>query len=171
LSFGSQFDPTYKGGFDPNNRPSYMPPSNKNSLDASVGAYWKAFFGSSILVQAGVAAFHLIPVRTDFLNEESHLKPKYVLSAEMRYGGDPLHWIPSVMHVTQSGHAYTEMGLAVEFRDGVNFASIGLYYRTPNVLMPTIGFGMNKLSVSLSIEYFLKNNFSQIFNISLLYLL
>ena len=169
LSFGSQFDPSYRGGFDPNNRPSYMPPSNKISLDASVGTYWQAFLGSSILLKTGAAALHLIPVRTDFLNEETHLKPKYIFSAEVRYGGDPLHWIPSVMHVSQSGHTYTEMGLTTEFRDRANFASVGLFYRTPNVLIPTIGFGISNLSVHLSIEYFLRNNFSQIFNVSVLY--
>ena len=169
LSFGSQFDPTYQGGFDPNRRPDFLISSNKVSLDASVGTFWQAFLGTSILLKTGASAFNLIPVRTDFLNEDTYLRPKYVFSLEARYGGDPFHFIPSVMHVTQSEHTYTEMGLSTEFRDGGNFASIGLYYRTPNVIIPTIGFGMNKFTINLSIEYYLRNNFSQIFNISLLY--
>jgi type IX secretion system PorP/SprF family membrane protein len=169
LSFGSQFDPTYKGGFNPNNPPSYLPSDNKTNLDASVGTIWKAFLGPAILLKTSAAAYHLIPVRTDFLNEDTYLQPKYVFSTEVRYGGDPLHWIPSVMYVTQSGKSYTEAGLMLQFRDRTNFANIGFYYRTPNVMIPTIGIGTDQFMLNLNVEYYHRNSFSQIFNISLTY--
>jgi type IX secretion system PorP/SprF family membrane protein len=170
LSFGSQFDPTYKGGFDPNKRPDYLFSDNKYSLDAAVGTYWKAIIGHSLLVKAGVSAFHLIPVRIDFETQNTKLTPKYVFLAEVRYVGDPFHWIPSVMHVSQGNHTYTEMGIIMQFRDGDKFANAGVFHRTPNVIIPTVGIGMDQLSVNLSLEYYVRNNFSQIFNVGLLYL-
>lgn len=167
LIFGSQFDPTYLGGFNPHNRPDYLLERNINNLDASVGAHWQAFLGNSVLLSAGASAFHLIPVRTDFLGEDTYLRPKYVFSIKTRYVREPFHFVPSVMHVTQSGQNYTEMGMRVEFRDRTNFASVGFFYRTPNVIIPAIGFGVDRFAVNISIEYYLRTNFSQIFNISL----
>lgn len=169
LTFGSQFDPSYKGGFNPDLRPSDLFPSNRNSLDASVGVLWKAFIEPSFLVKTGISAFHLIPVRVDFLTKETYLSPKLVFLGEVRYVDDPFHWIASVMHVSQTNNVYTEMGITAEFRDRSNFASIGLFHRTPNVIIPTAGIGTNQFAVHISIEYFLKTSFSQIFNISLLY--
>ena len=170
LCFGSQFDPTYTGGCNPNNPPPDLYSDNKTSFDAAVGTYWKAFLGPAVLLKTGAAAYHLIPVRTDFLSDNTLLSPKYVFSAEVRYGGDPLHWIPSALYVTQSGQSYTEFGMTVEFRDDDKFASIGLFHRTPNVLIPTIGIGMDQLALNISIEYYTQNSFSQIFNVSLVYI-
>jgi type IX secretion system PorP/SprF family membrane protein len=170
LSFGSQFDPTYKGGFDPNRPPEYLFSDNKNSLDAAVGTSWTALIGQSILLKTGVSAFHLIPVRTDFETKNTKLTPQYVFLLETRYIGDPFHWIPSVMHVSQGNHSYTEMGMTIQFRDGDKFVNAGLFHRTPNVVIPTVGIGMDQISVNLSLEYYVRNNFSQIFNISLVYL-
>jgi type IX secretion system PorP/SprF family membrane protein len=176
LTFGSQYDPTYTGGRNPNLIPSDLPSSNKTNMDASVGVYWKSFFEPALLVKTGISAFHLIPTRVDFLSKETYISPKFVYNAEGRYVIDPFHWIASVMYVSQrsSGdarpaQAYTELGVTAEIRDGRSFVSIGLFHRTPNVIMPTIGIGMDKFALNLSIEYFLRNSFSQIFNISLLY--
>jgi len=170
LTVGSQFDPSHQGGFDPT-RP--LPPDlqsgNKNNIDASVGVHWQAFLGTSTLLTTGVSAFHLIPVRMDFLREDTYLRPKYVMMLELRHAREPFHFVPSVLHVTQSGQNYTELGGHVEFRDGANFASIGVFYRTPNVLIPAIGFGIDRFTLNLSIEYYLRANFSQIFNISLVF--
>jgi len=170
LRFGSQFDPSHQGGFDPNApRPFELQSGNKNNIDASVGVHWQALLGTSVLLTTGVSAFHLIPVRMDFLREDTYLRPKYVMMFELRYVGEPFHFIPSVLHVTQSGQRYTEWGGRVEFRDRTNFASVGVFHRTPNVIIPAIGFGIDRFALNLSIEYYLRANFSQIFNISLVF--
>ena len=170
LRFGSQFDPSHQGGFDPNApRPFELQSGNKNNIDASVGVHWQAFLGTSTLLTTGISAFHLIPVRMDFLREDTYLRPKYVMMLELRHAREPFHFIPSVLHATQSGQSYTEWGGRVEFRDGANFASVGVFYRTPNVLIPAIGFGIDRFALNLSIEYYLRTSFSQIFNISLVF--
>ena len=170
LRFGSQFDPSHQGGFDPNAPPpSELQSGNKNNIDASVGVHWQAFLGTSVLLTTGISAFHLIPVRMDFLREDTYLRPKYVMMLEVRYAREPFHFVPSVLHATQSGQSYTEWGMRVEFRDRANFASVGVFYRTPNVIIPTIGFGIDRFALNLSIEYYLRTSFSQIFNISLMF--
>ncbi|MDR1951448.1 MAG: type IX secretion system membrane protein PorP/SprF [Bacteroidales bacterium] len=169
LSFGSQYDPAYKGGFDPSKMPSYSIPTNINNFDVSVGGYWQGYLGPFFALNVGAAAFHLSPMKTDFLTDETHLRPKYVLSVNARYETYYLHWIPSAMFVTQSDRSYVETGMVAQFRQTDKFVNAGVYFRTPNVMVPTVGIGFDKLSVNLSIEYYLKNNFSNIFNIGISY--
>jgi hypothetical protein len=169
LNFGSQYDPTYKGGFDPNKRPDYLNLNNRNGFDASAGACWQVYLNPTLAMKTGVAAFHLIPVKTDFLNEDTYLKPKYVFSANARYKGYYLHWIPSAMYVAQSNYSYAEIGLISQFRDMDKFSNVGIYYRNPNVIIPTIGIGLDRLSINLSLEYYLRSSYSQILNIGILY--
>jgi len=169
LYFGSQYDPSYKGGFDPNRLPPDLPYGNINSLDASVGVYWQNYLGTFFSLRTGFAAFHLIPKRTNFMIDEVYLLPKYVFTAQGRYEGDLLHWIPAAMLVSQSDRTYAEIGLTAQLRDAERFLNAGVFYRSPNVIIPTIGIGLDKLSLNLSLEYFFGTNFSKIFNIGISY--
>ncbi len=150
-------------------QPSYLTQSNKNSFDASAGAYWQGYLSPFFALRAGGAAFHLIPVKTDFLSEETYLKPKLVLSANGRYEGHYLHWIPSAMYVTQDGQGYMETGLTIQLRSEDKFLNVGCYYRTPNVVIPTLGIGFNKFALNISVEYYSGTNYSKIFNIGFSY--
>jgi type IX secretion system PorP/SprF family membrane protein len=169
LTFGSQYDPSYKGGFDPSRQPSYITQTNNNDFNASIGAHWQGYLGPFLALNAGVAMFHLTPMKTNFLNDETHLKPKYVFATSARYEAYNLHWIPSAMFVSQSSSNFAEIGLTTQYRQADKFINAGVYYRSPNVIIPTIGIGMDKLSINLSMEYFMRNSFTQIFNISISY--
>ncbi len=169
LTFGSQYDPTYRGGYDPARMPVMSTIQNKNSFDASVGAQWYGNLGTYFAMNAGMAAFHLIPVKTDFLSDESYLKPKYIFNLSARYEGYYVHWIPSAIYVSQSNTSYAEIGVTGQYRQLDKFVNAGVYVRTPNVIIPTVGLGWDKFTLNLSIEYYLKNTFSQIFNISISY--
>ena len=169
LSFGSQYDPAYKGGFDPNRIPAYSIPSNINSFDVSVGGHWQVYPTPFLSTNLGAAAFHLTPKKTNFLTDETHLQPKYIFYANARYETYQLHWIPSAMFVSQSLMSYVELGTVVQYRQEDKFVNAGLYFRTPNVMIPTVGVGLDKFSVNLSFEYYMNNSFSNIFNIGISY--
>jgi type IX secretion system PorP/SprF family membrane protein len=169
LNFGSQYDPAYQGGYNPNLQPGYINQGNTSNLDVSTGVYWQGYLGPFLALRMGAAGFHLVPMKTDFLTDEAYLKPKYVLSANARYEGDFLHWIPSAMYVTQNNRSYAEIGTIVQLRSADKFVNAGLFYRTPNVIIPTIGVGLDKLTINLSMEYYIRTNFSQIFNIGVSY--
>lgn len=169
LTFGSQYDPTYKGGYNPARQPAIGTSANKNSFDASVGAQWDGYLGNFFAINIGAAAFHLAPVKTEFLSDETYVKPKYVFNVNSRYEGYRIHWISSALLVAQSNQKYLEIGTIAQYRQMEKFVNAGVFFRTPNAIIPTVGIGWDKFMLNISIEYYLKNNFAQIFNIGISY--
>ncbi|MDR2907170.1 MAG: type IX secretion system membrane protein PorP/SprF [Bacteroidales bacterium] len=172
LTFGSQYDPTYQGGYNPDMQPDIGVYRNVNSFDLSVGGWWLNYLNEKTVLNMKLAAFHLTPMRIGFLTENASLKPKFVANATARYTNNDINWIPSVLLVSQNKHNYAEVGVTSQYQveTSTQSVSLGVYYRTPNVLIPTVGISYGDFSANISFEYYMGNSYPNIFNISLFYL-
>lgn len=139
VTWDSQFD----GKIFDNTLPSGETelPANYSYFDISSGVYWKCNVNNNVIVDAGVAAFHLNSPKQSYYGNGDRLHPKLAFhgSSEIKTQNKNYTYVPSFMILTQGATNEFNIGMMVRYNlgmdskyTGINVSSnifFGAYYR------------------------------------------
>lgn len=171
LTFGSQYDPSYLGGYNPGISPSVQLLEYKIVFDANVGANYTHLFQNDMTFSGGFALFHIFRPHTGFTETEGRIALKTIAHASLNVTHfRKLNVLYSAMYLHQNPYQMLEVGaMATIFLDTKTSLRAGLYYRSPSVILPVVGIASQNVSINFSMETYLESSYSNMFNVSLAY--
>jgi len=157
LMFDNQFD-GYNFNSSLNNNEQFV----KNNLfffDLSSGAYWHYIIKKNIVVNGGMALFHINkPKQSMFGNNDIQLDQKLVIhgGSELEISNKfKLH--PGIMFMRQGKYTEFNLGSLLKFikvPEGVNYLalSFGMFYRVGDALNLIVGLDYKDISAGISYD-------------------
>ncbi|MEG1573382.1 MAG: hypothetical protein RR190_00335 [Bacteroidales bacterium] len=170
LSFGSQYDPAYVGGYNPSLSPGLdFVSEKKNIFDAHFGIDYRGELSESIVLQIGASFYHLVRPKTNLLDESKRIPIRSLAYVNAVFTLAETHTLtPSIMGQLQ-GNAYL---FQAGFNYHYNFAEssffgAGVYYRSSDVIIPMVSLGFPHFALHFSMELYLKTSYTNMMMLGL----
>lgn len=167
LSFGSQYDPAYAGGYNPSlSTENNFITDKKNIFDAHFGLDYKGQFTDIVSLQVGASFYHLVRPKTNFLEESARIPIRSLAYINMAFLFAEQHELkPSVSASFQADAQMVEVGAAYRYKVFFSdtYFGAGVYYRSTEVFVPTVSFGITNFCLNLSMELYMKTTYANLF--------